>query len=202
MHMCTQAMRQQWGVLVKELKEKEAAVDTATLSRDQQIEAASERTRAARKLLRGPVGNGISPEFRPFLWPLLCGVEKARAVKGEHVFPALLQRSEGSERNAELALDLDRTFPGHPLLDKNSEGGREGIASLHRVLNSYALYNPQVGYCQSMNFIVGILLIMDVQEEDAFWIMSHISDSLLPNHFAPPMLGSQVDSTIYIYMHT
>ena len=37
------------------------------------------------------------------------------------------------------------------------------MASLFRVLNSYALYNPQVGYCQSMNFIVGILLIMDVQ---------------------------------------
>ena len=44
--------------------------------------------------------------YRPFLWPLLCGVEKARSVKGEHVFPSLLQRSEGAERNAELALDL------------------------------------------------------------------------------------------------
>jgi hypothetical protein len=87
------------------------------------------------------------------------------------VFPALLQRSEGAERNADLALDLDRTFPGHPLLDKHSEGGREGLAALHRVLNSYALYNPEVGYCQSMNFIVGILLIMDVGEEDAFWII-------------------------------
>lgn len=45
---------------------------------------------------------------------------------------------------------------------------------------------------QSMNFIVGILLIMDVGEEDAFWIIAHVSDSLLPNHFAPPMLGAQV----------
>ena len=35
--------------------------------------------------------------------------------------------------------------------------GIEGIAALHRVLNSYSLYNPEVGYCQSMNFIVGIL---------------------------------------------
>jgi hypothetical protein len=37
---------------------------------------------------------------------------------------------------------------------------------------------------------------MAMQEEDAFWIMSHISDSLLPNHFAPPMLGSQVDTKV------
>ena len=27
--------------------------------------------------------------------------------------------------------------------------------------------------------------------------MSHISDSLLPNHFAPPMLGSQVDAKVF-----
>ena len=172
-------------------------MDEATQSRIEQTEAAGERTRAARRLLRGPVMNGVPAEFRPFVWPLLCGVAKARAAKGEHVFPALLQRSEGRDRNQELELDLDRTFPGHPLLDKESAHGAEGIAALHRVLNSYALYNPAVGYCQSMNFIVGILLIMDVREEDAFWIISHISDSLLPNHFAPPMLGAQVDNKLF-----
>lgn len=73
------------------------------------------------------------------------------------MFPALLQRCEGRERNKELELDLDRTFPGHPLLDKESQYGVQGIEALHRVLNSYALYNPEVGYCQSMNFIAGIL---------------------------------------------
>ena len=192
-----QAMREQWGLLVAELKAKDTRANDSVHSQTDAIEASSERTRAARKLLRGPCINGIAAEYRPFLWPLLCGVDKARAVRGEHVFPSLLQRCEGAERNAELALDLDRTFPGHPLLDKSSQGGREGIASLHRVLNSYSLYNPEVGYCQSMNFIVGILLIMDVQEEDAFWIMSHISDSLLPNHFAPPMLGCQVDAKVF-----
>jgi len=48
-----------------------------------------------------------------------------------------------------------------------------------------------------MNFIAGILLIMDVREEDAFWTISHVSDSLLPNHFAPPMLGAQVDNKVF-----
>ena len=105
--------------------------------------------------------------------------------------------------------------------------GDQGIASLHRVLNSYALYNPEVGYCQvwdhnpavlldflektetlssqAMNFIAGILLIMDLNEEDAFWIISHISDSVLPHHFAPPMIGSQVSRCLLLrksHLHT
>jgi len=41
------------------------------------------------------VVNGIAPEFRPYLWPLLCGVDKARAVKGEHG-----SDSRGREREA------------------------------------------------------------------------------------------------------
>ena len=49
---------------MQELKEKQAAVDTTTQTNLEAIEAASERTRAARKLLRGPVVNGIAPEFR------------------------------------------------------------------------------------------------------------------------------------------
>ena len=107
-----------------------------------------------------------------------------------------LHRCEGKDRNRELDLDLDRTFPGHPLLDRESANGAAGTAWLHHVLNSYALRNPEVGYCQSMNFIAGILLIMDVREEDSFWIISHVSDSLLPNYFAPPMLGAQVDNKV------
>ena len=66
---------------------------------------------------------GVSPDLGPSIWPLLFGVEKARAAKGEQVYPALLQRCEGKDRNHELELDLDRTFPGHPLLDRESAHG-------------------------------------------------------------------------------
>ena len=33
-------------------------------------------------------------------------------------------------------------------------------------------YNPAVGYCQSMNFIAALLLIiLDVHEEHSFWML-------------------------------
>ena len=117
------AMKEQWNVLAKELKEQGLKLDGSVSSRAEAIEAFGEKTRSCRKLCRGPVVQGIPPDLRPYAWPLLCGVEKSRAAKGEHVYPALLQRCEGKDRNHELELDLDRTFPGHPLLDRESAHG-------------------------------------------------------------------------------
>lgn len=42
------------------------------------------------------------------------------------------------------------------------------VMDLQDVLLAYCVHNPTVGYCQGMNFIVGLALIfMDAQ--DAFW---------------------------------
>ena len=116
-------IRDQWNVLIKEIKEEGLKLDGSVSSRADAIEAFGQKTRSCRKLCRGPVVHGIPPDLRPFVWPLLCGVEKARAAKGEQVYPTLLQRCEGKDRNHELELDLDRTFPGHPLLDRESAHG-------------------------------------------------------------------------------
>lgn len=54
----------------------------------------------------------------------------------------------------EIEADLDRVFiNGRTRV--NTPGGK---ASLRRVLRAYSLRNPAVGYCQGMNFIVGLLL--------------------------------------------
>ena len=42
------------------------------------------------------------------------------------------------------------------------------IMDLQDVLLAFCIHNPTIGYCQGMNFIVGMSLIfMDAQ--DAFW---------------------------------
>jgi Rab-GTPase-TBC domain len=35
---------------------------------------------------------------------------------------------------------------------------KEGKSALRRVLRAYAMRNPEVGYCQGLNFIAGLLL--------------------------------------------
>lgn len=39
---------------------------------------------------------------------------------------------------------------------------------LFNVLTAYAMYNSEVGYCQGMSGLAGVLL-MYMDEEDAFW---------------------------------
>jgi hypothetical protein len=42
------------------------------------------------------------------------------------------------------------------------------------VLRAFALYQPAIGYCQSMNSIAGLLLLVlgASEEQEAFWILA------------------------------
>ena len=51
--------------------------------------------------------------------------------------------------------DVERTFPGHPQFES-----RGGIEALRRVLLAFSVHNPEVGYCQSINFLAGFLLLL------------------------------------------
>jgi hypothetical protein len=46
------------------------------------------------------------------------------------------------------------------------------------ILSAYSVYNEKVGYCQSMNFIVGFILLMCGGDEvEAFWLFSSLSET-------------------------
>ncbi|KAK3389182.1 hypothetical protein B0H63DRAFT_389239 [Podospora didyma] len=75
--------------------------------------------------------------------------------------------------------------------DANSE--TDMIASLRRVLHAFALYNPRIGYCQSLNFIAGLLLLFVETEEQAFWLLNVITRVYLPGTHEMSLEGSKVD---------
>ncbi|GKY93346.1 hypothetical protein MPSEU_000302200 [Mayamaea pseudoterrestris] len=51
---------------------------------------------------------------------------------------------------------------------------KSGQASLRRLLKAYSVYDREVGYCQGMNFIAGMLLTLHLREEQAFWLFVDI----------------------------
>ena len=65
--------------------------------------------------------------------------------------------------------------------------------SLRRILGAYTIRNPAVGYCQSMNFIVGILMLF-FEEEKVFWVLAAIVEDILPQvlYYFPDLLSSSV----------
>ncbi|XP_075087125.1 uncharacterized protein LOC107761523 isoform X2 [Nicotiana tabacum] len=160
------------------------------------------------------VRGGVPRDLRGEVWQAFVGVKARRLERyyvnlldpesetgdgQEHDESSLAeenkQRSKESAHVPEklrkqIEKDLPRTFPGHPALDEN------GRNSLRRVLIAYARHNPDVGYCQAMNFFAGILLLM-MPEENAFWALVGIIDEYFDGCYSQEMIESQVDQLVF-----
>ncbi len=81
---------------------------------------------------------------------------------------------DGNDSEAEMVNSpFGRSLLDSPDRNNDEETEREiveGQAALRRVLKAYSLHDPDVGYCQGMNFIAGMLLTI-VSEEEAFWML-------------------------------
>eukprot|EP01043_Picozoa_sp_COSAG02_P044724 COSAG02_NODE_4022_length_5891_cov_111.561119_7_plen_565_part_00 len=99
-----------------------------------------------------------------------------------------------------IEADIGRTFPGHSWLDTP-----EGHASLRNVLRAFAVFLPSVGYCQSMNFIAAMLLVVfrsrPTAEEDSFWTLAVLETVILPNYHQRDLIGCQADARS-LFTHT
>ena len=122
------------------------------------------RTRELKLLVRA----GVPPPFRGPLWKAFSRMSERRSEYPPSHYRHLLEGeafSRPSRDTAEIDKDVRRTFPGHRLFQTEP-----AIKALRRVLVAHSLHNPRVGYCQSLNFVCAILLLF-VDEEDAFWYM-------------------------------
>jgi len=73
--------------------------------------------------------------------------------------------------SAQIRLDTRRTFPEFHAFGADEE------QCLFRLLNAYANHNPALGYCQGMNFVAGLLILVSgCDEEDAFGVFVCLMD--------------------------
>jgi len=86
--------------------------------------------------------------------------------------------------------DLIRTFSNHPAYRH-----KVTINSLRNILKAYTLQNSIIGYCQSMNYIVGTLLMI-MEEEAAFHMLCLIVEKLFPEYYIRTMVGLQIDQWV------
>eukprot|EP01126_Amoeba_proteus_P049303 TRINITY_DN5759_c0_g1_i13.p1 TRINITY_DN5759_c0_g1~~TRINITY_DN5759_c0_g1_i13.p1 ORF type:complete len:306 (+),score=64.48 TRINITY_DN5759_c0_g1_i13:426-1343(+) len=71
--------------------------------------------------------------------------------------------------------DITRTYPTNKLF-RLKEG--KGQKALFNVLKVYSILDPEVGYCQGMSFLCGMLVCHMSNEEDIFWCLSSIMKSM------------------------
>ena len=119
-------------------------------------------------LLKSRVRKGIPDSLRGQVWQLLANTTELKVNHRPHLYFRLTNMIEDPPCMLTIEKDLDRTYPSHELFRSSL-----GQDSLRNILRSYAFYDPEIGYCQGMAYIVGIAR-MYMDEESAFWMLVSI----------------------------
>jgi hypothetical protein len=136
---------------------------------------------------------GVPPIYRPKIWMECTGCNK-RIAENRGYYQKMLSVHDHhqSEAQQQIDLDLQRTFPEHPYFAQDSDG----LNSMRRILIAYSWRNPLVAYVQSLNFVVGILLL-HFTEEEAFWMLVVILEDILPgNFYSPDLIGVRTECRV------
>ncbi|KAI9699552.1 MAG: hypothetical protein M1820_007183 [Bogoriella megaspora] len=71
------------------------------------------------------------------------------------------------------------------------------VRSLRRVLQAFAVHNPLIGYCQSLNFLSGLLLLLlHGDEEKTFHMLCILTTMHLPGTHGTALEGANVDIAV------
>ncbi|XP_072108996.1 TBC1 domain family member 1-like isoform X4 [Mobula birostris] len=139
------------------------------------------------------MGQGVPRYHRGEIWKLLAEQHQLRyrlPVKQQPKttpYEELLKQLT-SQQHA-ILIDLGRTFPTHPYFTTQLGAGQ---LSLYNLLKAYSLLDPEVGYCQGLSFVAGILLL-HMSEEDAFQMLKFLMyDMGLRRQYRPDMIILQI----------
>ncbi|KAH7400743.1 rab-GTPase-TBC domain-containing protein [Phaeosphaeria sp. MPI-PUGE-AT-0046c] len=154
------------------------------------------------------VRKGYPPEWRGAMWWYYSGGQHMIAqTEMVGLYASLVARVKRGELNKDdkdaIERDLDRTFPDNihfrpepatDLLDGEADDEPQLIQDLREVLAAFALNNPNIGYCQSLNFIAGLLLLFLKQDkEKAFVMLTIITRNHLPGAHARNLANTEVN---------
>ncbi|CAJ1052146.1 TBC1 domain family member 1 isoform X2 [Xyrichtys novacula] len=143
--------------------------------------------------IHAAVAQGVPRQHRGEIWKflseqyLLRQTVPSRPPANHTPYKELLKQLT-SQQHA-ILIDLGRTFPTHPYFQAQLGAGQ---LSLFNLLKAYSLLDPEVGYCQGLSFIAGVLLL-HMGEEDAFNMLKFLMfDVGLRKQYRPDMIILQI----------
>ncbi|KAI8621287.1 rab-GTPase-TBC domain-containing protein [Chytriomyces sp. MP71] len=140
---------------------------------------------------------GLPNALRGEMWEV-CSGAMAKRYMNRGYYDKLHEDNKGkmSLSIEEIEKDLNRSLPEY-----KGYQNEQGINSLRRVLYAFSFHDPEIGYCQAMNIVVSVLLIY-LSEEQAFWVLTVLSEKLLPSYYSTNMVGAVVDNQVFEHMVT
>ncbi|XP_072300949.1 TBC1 domain family member 4 isoform X2 [Eucyclogobius newberryi] len=136
---------------------------------------------------------GIPKSRRGEVWLLLSHQHRLR-----HRLPQRQQAPDTTYRDLlkqltaqqhAILVDLGRTFPTHQYFSAQLGAGQ---LSLYNILKAYSLLDTEVGYCQGISFVAGVLLL-HMSEEQAFDMLKFLMYDLgIRRQYKPDMISLQI----------
>ncbi|KAI5964200.1 uncharacterized protein KGF55_002142 [Candida pseudojiufengensis] len=164
------------------------------------------------------VRKGIPPEWRGNAWFYYAGGNE-KLSNSNITYDQLVEVTQDiKNKDTEIIeRDLFRTFPDNIYFNSsilkddqdkytssasslansatNEREETELIKSLRRVLVAFAHYQPQIGYCQSLNFLAGLLLLF-MNEEKSFWMLVILTERIIPKVHSANLEGVHTDQGV------
>ncbi|KAG8591662.1 hypothetical protein GDO81_000258 [Engystomops pustulosus] len=151
------------------------------------------KIKADMEKIHAAVGQGVPRHHRGEIWKFLAEQYQlrhqmpSRSPVKDVPYKELLKQLT-TQQHA-ILIDLGRTFPTHPYFSAQLGAGQ---LSLYNILKAYSLLDPEVGYCQGLSFVAGVLLL-HMTEEDAFKLLKFLMyDMGLRKQYRPDMVTLQI----------
>lgn len=182
----SEAHRLQWIAFLEFSHNKEASELTW-----ENIDVVLPRTEKLRNMI---IYEGIPHSLRSQLW-LRLSLALQKKMKSETSYGAILKAANNDSlmTSKQIERDLLRILPTNACF-RTLNG--TGVSRLRRILRAIAWLYTDIGYCQGTGVIVASLLLI-MEEEDAFWIMTAIIEDLLPaSYYSSTLIGVQADQKV------
>lgn len=94
-------------------------------------------------------------------------------------------------------LDLPRTFANNRLFSQDSKVETPYTDMLRSMLYALSHYRADIKYCQGFNYIAALLLLVQHDDEKAFWTLAAILEHLFPrDYFNEKLTGARIDQRV------
>ncbi|XP_061690425.1 TBC1 domain family member 2A isoform X2 [Syngnathoides biaculeatus] len=147
--------------------------------------------------LKGLLRAGVPQEYRQSVWRSLVR-SRTRTVRERHPqrYQQLCDKSRTCPHPAsrQIQLDLHRTLTSNLHFSSPSSPAHQ---QLQRILLAFSWQNPSVGYCQGLNRLAAIALLVLQSEEEAFWCVVAVVDAIMPqDYYSKNLLAAQADQYV------
>lgn len=139
------------------------------------------------------ISQGVPKSRRGEVWLILAQQHRlrhrlpARQMPPDTPYQDLLKQLTAQQHA--ILVDLGRTFPTHPYFSTQLGAGQ---LSLYNLLKAYSLLDTEVGYCQGISFVAGVLLL-HMSEEQAFDTLKFLMYDLgFRRQYRPDMISLQI----------